>query len=122
MVSRLLFGRLFGLLDLLGGFVELVQVLAGREVPLHALVANDMMALGLVRRSLRLALGQVRLRGRLSRHGGGSFGPRMSIISGSHAYFFGVRVRCVLQLAREASWRRVAVGAANNNGGRRVVI
>ena len=47
MVSRRVFRGLLRLLCLLLGFVELVQVLAKRRVPLHAL-ADDMMALGLV--------------------------------------------------------------------------
>jgi hypothetical protein len=114
-VSRFLFGCLLCLLDLLRGLVELAQVLT-RRVPLHALVTDYMMALGLVLRSLVFALGQMRLRGRLSRHGSWPLGPRMSIVGGSHAYFFGVRLRCVLQIACEGFRGCLAVSAADSTG------
>lgn len=86
MVSRGVFG---GLLHLLGGLVQLVQVLAEGRVSLHAL-ANDM-ALDFVLDGSLVALGgrlrEMRLRGRLSGHGSGPFGPRMSFVGGCHAYF-----------------------------------
>jgi hypothetical protein len=120
-MARLLLDDLLGvldLLDLLGGLAELVQVLAGGQVALHAL-ADDMMALRLVLRgSWVLALGEMRLRGRLSRHGGWPFGPRMGIIGRSHAYVFAVRLHCV---CTASCWGGVAgcclaVGSASSAG------
>lgn len=81
---------LLGLLGLLCGLVQLIEILAKGRVPLYAL-ANDM-ALGLVMNGSVVALGwrlrQMRLRRRLSGHGGWPFGPRMSIVGGCHAYFW----------------------------------
>jgi hypothetical protein len=101
-VTRLLLSRLLRLLHVLRGFVELVQVLAKGHVSLHALVARDMMALRFVLRGslvLALACRQMRLRGRLSRHGGWPFRPRMGIVGGSHAYVLPVRL---LRLAADS--------------------
>lgn len=59
MVSRFLLDGVLRLLRVLGSLVELVQILAGGQVALHA-VADDMMALGFVLGGSMLAL--VRLR------------------------------------------------------------
>lgn len=75
--------RLLGLLHLLRGLVQLVQVLAMGQIPLDALA--DMVAVGFVLdRSLMAALrrrcGEVRLRRGLSLHGGRPLGPRISFV------------------------------------------
>ena len=85
------------LLDLLCGLVQLVEVLADGSISLHA--ADDMMALGLVLGgavvAVRGRLRQVRLRGRLSRHGGWPAGPRMTFVGRSHAGLsLAVRLQC----------------------------
>lgn len=99
--------HLLGELRSLGGLAELVQVLADGGVPRDAL-AYDMMALGLVvgpLMAVRGRLRQMRLRRRLSSHGGRPLGPRMSIVGRGHAYVWAAAARC-LAAGVWAAWLR----------------